>query len=224
MLPKESTGGQNETMIWLLALVLNTSIVNAAEKSSAGTKVSQGLKAMLRVGLGYGFSEIKDVEPSSVTDFNKPRSFWQETDFMLPVSVHFAVRETWDDSVNVDFHGNGIKPGEIYMTALQLGAKFTVPFWVIQPWVGAGVTGGFVALSNPADRNFQDWKVAFDKVTKAVRGLYWHAGIDIMTPLLSLRVGTMTEKIATDRYDNLNSTALKFEHTMLVVGIVGNVK
>jgi hypothetical protein len=195
----------------------------AASKSSTASKVAQGLKSLVRVGMGYGFSDIKNVEPSTVTDFNKPRSIWQEADIMLPLSVHLAIRETWDDSANVDFYGHGIKPAEIYMTAVQLGAKFTLPMWAIQPWAGAGVTGGFVAMSDPTNRNTHDWRVAFDKITKAVRGVYWQAGLDIVTPVLSLRAGVMNEKIETDRFSNLNSTALEFNHSMVMVGLVSSV-
>lgn len=207
----------------LLVLLFTTSLAHGAEKSGAGDSVGKMFKSLLRVGIGYGFSDIKNVEPSSVSEFDKPRSFWQETDFMMPISVHFAIRETWDDSTNVDFYGHGVKPGEIYMTAVQLGAKFTIPFWILQPWAGAGVTGGFIAVSDPTDRNSQDWKVAFDKITKAVRGVYWHGGIDIHTSVVGIRVGVMQEKIETDRFSNLNDTALEFRHTMILVGVVGNV-
>lgn len=209
---------------FLIALSILSPNAFGASKGSTASVVSNGMKSLIRASAGYGFSTIKNVEPAEVSDFDKPRSLWQEADFMLPVSIHFGVRETWDDSANVDFYGKGVKPGEIYMTAFQLGAKFTLPMWFFQPWVGAGVTGGFVAISDPTNRNTHDWRVAFDKITKAVRGLYWQAGVDIMTPLLSVRAGVMNEKIETDRFSNLNDTALEFNHSMVMVGIVSTVK
>lgn len=208
----------------ILAIALFGSTVHAASSGSAGGKVSDAIKALFRAGFGYGFSDVQNVEPGAVTEFNKPRSFWQETDFLLPFSIHLGLRHTYDDSAVVNFYGQGEKPAEIYMTAIQAGIKLTAPFWRIQPWFGGGATGGFIAVSDPTNRNSHDWKVAFDKITKAVRGLYWHAGVDVMTSTVGLRLGFMSEKIQTDRYSNLSDQALKFDHTMVMVGFVGNVK
>ncbi len=191
----------------------------------AGDNAKAFMKAMIRVGLGYGFSTVDHVEPGTVGDFNTPRSLWQEMDFLLPLSIHFGMRETWDDSANVNFHGQGIKPAELYMTAFNLGAKFTLPFWIIQPWLGGGVTGGFLAVSDPTNRNTTNWMVAFDKETKAIRGAYWQAGLDIMFGAgFGVRIGMLQEKIRTDRFNNLQNTAMEFEHTMFMLGGAGSVK
>lgn len=177
------------------------------------------MKSLVRYGFGYGSSEVRNVEPASVQDFDRPRSFWQETDLLFPASIHLQIRETWDDSTNVDFYGAGSSAGEIYFTAVNLGAKFTLPFFRIQPWVGGGVTGGFVAVSDPTNRNSKNWMVAFDKITKAVRGAYWQAGVDIaMLQGMGVRLGIQEEKIRTDRFSNLNDTALEFNHKMIMLG------
>jgi len=207
-------------LLLILGLLSSPAFAAKSEGSSGAKKF---IASMVRFGFGYGSSEVEGVEPATVTDFDKPRTFFEEVDFLMPISLHFAIRETWDDSANINFYGDGVKPGEIYFTAVNLGAKFTLPLFRVQPWVGGGVTGGFIAVSDPANRNQHNWMVAFDKITKAVRGAYWQAGLDIMvTRDMGLRLGVQQEKIRTDRYSNLDNVALEFDHTMVMFGVCGH--
>ncbi len=214
-------------VVIILAFFISVSVeakASGGSKSSTGSNFSKLVRGLTRFGLGYGFTQIKEPTPTSVSDFKTPRHFWQEADFPIPVSVTLGFREQWDDSVNVDFFGDGVKPGEIYMTNVLLGMKLTFPLYRIQPWAGAGVVGGLLTVSNPKDRNTHNWLVIFDKESRAVRGSYAHAGLDIfLNDEFGLRVGYRWEKIITDKFNNLNKTAMKFESTALMVGLMGRI-
>lgn len=206
-----------------LALIAFLNIVCAsAFGAGSSSAITEGFKMVTRVraALGYGFSNVSDVKPTTVQGFDKPNTYWQEADVLMPLSLHIGVRESIDDSASIDFSGNGAKPGELYLTAFSIGAKLTWPAYIIQPWAGAGVVGGFLAVSDPTNRGSHNIGVVLDRESNVIRGAYWHAGIDIMFGEMGLRAGYRMESIETDNYTNLNGSKVEFTHGITNVGFV----
>lgn len=167
-------------VIILLAGLLFSNISQAAlwDELFGGNGKSSGYKA--KIGLGYGIGGTWDVKPvENVTYFDKMRSFWWEIDHGRILSVHYGLRFSHDNSARIVFNG-GPQRGEVYYHALKIGLKLTAPLGFFQPYVGGGVMGGWITLSNPADRSDHNINAAFNNQIRGARALYVQGGVDLM--------------------------------------------
>jgi hypothetical protein len=179
-----------------------------------------GLSNFIRVGVGYGWSEIQKSENTRVSGFDKPTTIWEDVDFMFPLGIHLGLHETYEQKANIQF-SSGTKPGELYMTAIEFGARLGITFPHIQPYFGFGLIGGFLAVSDPTDRGNHNIMAAFDKVTRPIRGIYGQWGLDmVLTNGVGLRLSYHAEQIDTDKFPNLNDTHMHFQHQRIALGVV----
>lgn len=202
----------------LLFLLFLPSFTLAADKGGGGAGKFPGWGSVTRTSFGYGWSTIEKSENTSVNQFTKPKTWWQDIDFLAPMGLHIGLRETFEQDAQVNFT-SGTKRGEIYMTAIEIGAFIKAPLTWFQPYFGAGLTGGFLAITDPTDRRNHNYLAAFDKETQVIRGYYGTWGIDfVLQSGVGLRLAYQAETINTDKFANLGDTRMAFNHSRVSAG------
>ena len=191
----------------------------AAEGGGLLSSLFKGSK-LTRVAVGYGSSEFKDFSPTTITSLDRVEPYWEDVDFLMPLTFHLGFREIFEQSASIPFNGGPSKNGEIYLTAIDLGGRLFLPAGFFQPYIGVGVTGGFFSVSDPTNRNNHTMAVVFDKESKVIRGTYTEAGADLVFGDFGLRYGAQWSDIETDRFDNLQKAKVKFKNTLVKVGIM----
>jgi outer membrane protein W len=166
-------------------------------------------------------STIADISTTAVTGFTNPPTVWTDIDLGNPVSFHIGIRETIEQNAQIDF-GSGYQRGEIYLTNIELGLKYMAHIPFLNPWVGVGFVGGFMAVSNPLDRGVHDFMAAFNKETKAMRGTYGQVGLDLaIFGRMGLRIGYQEEWMNTDTFTNIGGNKVNFKNIRYSLGLVG---
>ena len=187
-----------------------------------GSFAAEAGSSPVRTGLGMSRSIIRELTPTSITNFQNPVTIWTDVDLGNPVGFHIGLRETLDQNSQVDFGSGSYRRGEIYLTNIELGLKFLPRLPLLNPWIGAGVVGGFMAVSNPDDRGVHNWMAAFNKETRVTRGTYWHVGLDLsLGGRVGLRFGYQEESINTDSFSNISGARVNFQHIRYSLGLVG---
>lgn len=201
-----------------MVLLLNAPVLALAE----GKSTSVSLFGLLggRQAIGMSQSTIEDIKPAMFSNYKNPPTIWADFDFGMPLAFHVGVRETLDQNAVVNFYGTTEKKSEIYLTNFDAGVKIVLPIPVLQPWGGAGLVGGFLAVTDPTDRKNHNWLAAFDNETKAVRGTYWHAGIDLVfSNGAGFRFAYQEDKFETDKFSYFNGTKVEMTHKRYSIGL-----
>jgi hypothetical protein len=188
-----------------------------------GGSVLKGLAKYNRVGYSYGEGRIEDLNPAAIERLPYFKSFGAETDFIFPLSIHVAFRETLTQDATIAFNGATSVRGEIYATTMDLGLKLAAPIPFFQPWIGAGYTAGIASISNPKTRNSDGAGVIWENETHNIWGNYWQAGIDFMfDENFGIRAGYQEDRFETDKYLNLGFQEVKFVQKRFYGSIVAN--
>lgn len=169
--------------------------------------------------LGYGLGNVdKDnLKPDTISEFDRTQNFHLEVETDTLLALTFGMRFGYDRNTQINFADAGLRRGEIYLSTVQLGLKINI-FWL---YLGGGVMGGWLAVSDPENRPTQGFGVPWSRETSGIRGIYLNGGLNLwLAKDFGFRVGYQHDIIETNRYTNLARKGVDFNQGVGMVGLI----
>lgn len=194
------------------------------KKTKADTGKSDGSareESFLDNTYAYKYALVIDSNPAVLLhppfESLQPAGGMFQWDFAL---IHLALSHAFDQTVSINSERY-----EAYITNIDIGMRVHAPIEYFQPFAGAGVSIGWMAVSNPIYRKSQGLFAATEGGISGTWGHYFEIGSDVLFKLtrslaMGFRIDLRASKLQTQSFGEFGGASLNAYRLQPFVGIV----